>query len=230
MRAQLIQADKNSALARMVASVAHEINNPIQTIKNCIFLLRKDVGPTSEATEILDMAASEATRIGDLVARLREIYRPSKEFVPKPFDVLDVLQSVQSLLQPHLQHHDVQWKLHSANGSFLVNGIADQIKQVFLNICLNAIDAMENKEGEISIEVSAREPSKVCISFTDTGKGILPEDLPYIFEPFYTKKEKGSGLGLSICHEIVKNLNGQITVESQPGQGATFTVWLPTIQ
>jgi PAS domain S-box-containing protein len=225
-RQQLIQAEKNSALARMVASVAHEINNPIQTINNCIYLLREGIHSDSSTDEILEMAASEANRIGDLVSRLRELYKPSREYEPKLFNLIDVLSSVYSLLTPHLQHHNVKWNIKTDTDKALVYGIADQVKQVFINICLNAI-AIESKEGSLTVEVSTRVPSQVSISFKDTGKGISPEDMPHIFEPFYTTKEKGSGLGLSICYEIVNNFNGKITVDSQLGQGTTFTVWLP---
>jgi PAS domain S-box-containing protein len=226
-RLQLIQAEKNSALARMVASIAHEINNPIQTIKNCMFLLKGDVDAESGANDILEMASSEANRIGDLVARLRELYKPSKELSPKPFDVLEVLNNVHSLLMPHLQHHNVSWSIQSDTDCTLVNGIADQLKQVFLNICLNAIDAMEQGEGSLTVDVTTSTPDQVFISFKDSGKGIHPEDMPHIFEPFYTTKEKGTGLGLSICYEIVKNFNGNITVVSQPERGSEFVVRLP---
>jgi signal transduction histidine kinase len=226
-RLQLIQAEKNSALARMVASIAHEINNPIQTIKNCMFLLKGDVEAESGANDILEMASSEANRIGDLVARLRELYKPSKELSPKPFDVLEVLNNVHSLLMPHLQHHNVSWSIQSDTDCTLVNGIADQLKQVFLNICLNAIDAMEQGEGSLTVDVTTSTPDQVFISFKDSGKGIHPEDMPHIFEPFYTTKEKGTGLGLSICYEIVKNFNGNITVVSQPERGSEFVVRLP---
>jgi signal transduction histidine kinase len=92
---------------------------------------------------------------------------------------------------------------------------------------LNAIDAMEPAGGRLTVKVSCPTALQTCISFKDTGKGISAEEMQHIFEPLYTTKEKGTGLGLAISHEIVKNHNGYITVESQPGQGATFSVWLP---
>lgn len=229
MRDQLIQVEKLSALARMVASVAHEINNPLQTIKNCIYLVKGETNPASEKSQILEMAAAEANRIGDLVAQLRELYKPSRAQAPKPFNVVDVLNNVHSLMAPHLQNHHVNWTITSDTDRAIVQGISDQIKQVFLNICLNAVDAIKREDGCLKVDVSTLISGQVGIAIEDNGEGILPEDMPHLFEPFFTTKETGSGLGLSICYEIVKNFNGKITVESQPGLGAKFTVWLPRL-
>jgi PAS domain S-box-containing protein len=227
MRNQLVQAEKLSALARMVASVAHEINNPLQTIKNCIYLVNGETDSGSEMSQIMEMAGSEANRISDLVAKLRELYKPSKDQTPKPFDVLDVLNNVHSLLGPHLQNHHVEWKMTSDTDRVIVDGISNQIKQVLLNLCLNAVDAIKRDEGLIMVELSTLIPGQVRIAIEDNGEGILPEDMPHLFEPFFTTKDAGSGLGLSICYEIVKNFNGNIVVESQPGMGAKFTICLP---
>lgn len=228
MRSQLIQAEKNTALARMVASVAHELNNPIQTIQNCMFLLEEEVISNPAAVDYTKMAVSETQRVARLVAQLRELYRPTKDNAPKSFDILELLDNVGLLLAPHLQNHQVKWYIRSiATEPVFVTGILDQIKQVFLNLCLNAIDAMEPNGGLLEVIVSKPRTDKVCITFKDTGAGIQPENLHHLFEPFFTTKEKGSGLGLSICHEIIRNHNGEITVKSQPGEGSAFSVWLP---
>ncbi|RME49908.1 MAG: hypothetical protein D6796_04100, partial [Caldilineae bacterium] len=115
--------------------------------------------------------------------------------------------------------------------SFLVHGIADQLKQVFLNISLNAIEAMQPGGGTLSVGITSdAENEQLAVTFTDTGPGIASENLSKIFEPLFTTKRSGTGLGLSISYDIVRAHGGQITVESQPGDGTTFTVWLPRLQ
>ena len=194
-----------------------------------MYLLSTSIDRNSQGYEILDMAASEANRIGNLVSRLRDLYRPSRESVRKTVSMMDVLNNVSALLEPHLVQNKVKMEIETCTDRYCVNANADQIKQVFLNISLNAIDAMEPAGGSLSVKVSCPSDSQVCISFKDTGKGMSADEMQHIFEPLYTTKDKGTGLGLAISYEIVSNHSGHITVESQPGQGATFSVWLPIV-
>jgi PAS domain S-box-containing protein len=226
LRTQLIQSEKYAALARLVGSVAHEINNPLQTVKNCLYLIQSTVLP-DETREILDMAGSETQRLGKLVQQLRETYRPTS-LKPVDFNLIEVLTRVYGLLTPQFNQNNVECVQHYTYNHLMLHGIPDQIHQVFLNISLNAIDAMGPAGGKFEIAVfRPKDQKQVCVSFHDTGPGISQENLGKIFEPFFTTKEKGTGLGLAICYEIVKNHGGEITVESQPGHGATFMVWLP---
>lgn len=229
MRRQLVQAEKHSALSRMVASVAHELNNPIQTIQNCLFLTNQDISPDSPIHEYLGMALSETRRVSKLVTQLRELYRPSKSGPMEYLDIIKILAEVKMLLMPHLQHQHVEWEQRYGEEKVLIAGISDQIKQVFLNISLNAIESMQPHGGKISIEILYLD-GNVGISFKDTGPGITPENLGKLFEPFFTTKETGTGLGLSICYDIIQRHSGEITVESQPGEGTTFVVWVPSIE
>ncbi len=215
----------------MVASVAHELNNPIQTIRNCMFLLQQEITKESPTYELLTMAVSEATRISNLVVQLREIYKPPTANTAEPFNIVEALLNVQNLMGTHLHHHKVQWQFDAHVDGVMVNGVADQIKQVFMNVAFNAIEAMDPDGGLLLVDVSIPDQGKeVRIAFTDTGPGIQPKDMPRVFEPFFTTKEKGSGLGLSICYEILKSHDGRMTVESPPGQGATFSIWLPVCE
>jgi len=110
----------------------------------------------------------------------------------------------------------------------LVNGLEDQLKQVFINLSLNAADAMQPGGGTLSVRsVLDSQFNHVGITFSDTGSGILEENMAKLFEPFFTTKAAGLGLGLSICNDIVLHHGGRIAVESVPGHGAAFTVWLP---
>ncbi len=227
IRKQLIQSEKYAALARLVGSVAHELNNPLQTIQNCLYLLKNDL-TADEAAETIEMAISEGKRMGHLAEQLKETYRPSKDTQPTYFDVLEILEKVHVLLSPKLNQNGIDWIVESNQDSILVHGIPDQLKQVFMNICLNAIEAIGEKRGQICVGVSLPKSNhRVCIAIQDTGPGIAKKDLPRIFEPFYTTKVKGTGLGLAICYEIIKDYEGEIRAESEPGQGATFKIFIP---
>jgi PAS domain S-box-containing protein len=226
LRNQLIQSEKFAALARLVGSVAHEINNPLQNVKNCLFLLRTETEPENCA-EIIDMATAETKRMAELVVQLRQTYRPSNP-QPVDFNLADVLARVSALLGPQFKQNNVAWQVDSPPDCIILHGIPDQIQQVFINICLNAVEAMGPRGGRLDLSISLPMGQKaVYLSFHDTGPGIPQQHLSQIFEPFFTTKDKGTGLGLAICYEIIKSHGGEIAVDSQPGKGATFTVSLP---
>ena len=228
LRKQLIQAEKNLALNRMVASVAHEINNPIQTIINCLYILRNALPDDGAEREALNMATSETRRISRLVQQLRDLYRPDTDRALRPLKLQTILDDVHRLIKPHLQHHHIHWEKAEFPEDITINGVSDQIKQVFLNLSLNAVDAMDPEGGTITLgAVIDHATSQVGVSLTDTGPGVMVENIDRIFEPFFTTKSTGTGLGLAITFDIVQRHGGHITVESPPGAGATFTVWLP---
>lgn len=230
MRLQLVMAEKQTALGRMMASVSHELNNPIQTIKNCLYLTQQDTESDSPIQEYLEMALSETQRVSDLVTQLRDIYRPSKGAEMSILDLMVLIDEVHSLLTPHLQHQNVVWVQTSEMETGFVNGIADQLKQVLLNLGLNAIEAMEPAGGELKVSISSPDIiGQMRVAFEDSGPGIPEEHLDLIFEPFFTTKSAGTGLGLSICYDIVREHGGLLEVENKPGSGAVFTVRLPVV-
>lgn len=230
MRLQLIQAEKHTALSRMMASVAHEINNPVQTIKNCLFLTTMALPADSPLSEYLSMASTETDRIVRLVTNLRDIYHPAKNEPKQPLNLSKVVAEVHALLEPHLANQKVAWQQLESEDEFWVEASLDQLKQVFLNISLNAIDAMQPGGGKIFVSMAAsQERDQVALVFKDTGPGIPAEALLRVFEPFFTTKDIGTGLGLAICYEIIQRHGGSISVQSQPGQGAAFTILLPLI-
>jgi len=228
IRMQLVQTEKHGAIGRMIASIAHELNNPIQTIQNCLYIIHQEFTPDSPAQEFFEMAFVEIERIATLVSQLREIYRPQMNEELKSIDLGKILKEVNSLLMPHLQHENVIWSNTGVSAPIKIRGVPDQIKQVFINLALNAIEAMQPHGGRLLIDMSVPKNSNMAlVSIQDNGPGIPAENLSRVFEPFFSTKETGMGLGLSICYDIVKKLDGDMTVESQPGQGTVFSVWLP---
>lgn len=227
---QLIQAEKHAAIGRMVGSVTHEINNPLQTIKNCLYLIQQDTESDSANAEPLEMALSETQRLSNIVGQLRQLYRPQAIQAKQPHDLLEIIEEVHSLITPHLNNSQVIWQTTTGLKSRYINCVRDQMIEVFLNICMNAIEAMQPAGGILSVNmIRAEDKHQVGIVISDSGLGIKPEILPRIFEPFITTKESGLGLGLSICYGIIQKHDGQITVESQPGQGTSFSIWLPLV-
>jgi C4-dicarboxylate-specific signal transduction histidine kinase len=228
MRSQLVQADKLAALGKMVSVIAHEINNPIQTVKNAFYLLEDQITPGGPAVEYLKMASTEANRIADLVAQLRGTYTSGSKAIVL-VNVLDLLAEVRDLLVPQLKKNQVEWCQVDGLQSHMVLAVRNNLKQVFLNLCLNALEAMEAEQtGKLTVCLRASpDGRRMGVDFHNTGPLIGDEALPLIFDPFFTTKKKGTGLGLSISYDIIRQHRGEILVESTPGKGVTFTVWLP---
>jgi len=230
MRDQLVHADKLAALGKMVTVIAHEINNPIQTVKNTFYLLEDQIIPGSPAVEYLKMASAEADRISDLVAQLRGTYAPGSKAIAR-VNVMALLVEVHDLLAPQLKKQQVEWCQADGLQPYTVLAVRNNIKQVFINLCLNAMEAMEaDQKGKLTVGLRASpDGQSVGVDFHNTGPPISDESLPLIFEPFFTTKRNGSGLGLSISYDIIRQHQGEILVESVPGKGVTFTVWLPLV-
>lgn len=229
MHEQLVQSEKLAAMGRMLASITHEINNPLQTIKNSLYLIRADIDPDDPVWEYLEIASAETKRISNLVGQLREIYRPSISRNESSFNLISVVSEVQGLLQGQLATGKVEWVLDPPQkGQWETKGDKDQIKQVFINICTNAIEAMQPEGGrlELVFKQGAPESNEVGVLVRDSGPGIPLEYTNRLFEPFQTTKVKGSGLGLAISYEIIQRHNGRLTA-SNYDQGAEFAVWLP---
>ena len=228
MRNQLVHADKLAALGKMVTVIAHEINNPIQTVKNTFYLLEDQIIPGSPAVEYLKMGSTEADRISDLVAQLRGTYAPGTKATVR-VNVLPLLIEVHDLLAPQLKKQQVEWCQEDGRRPYTVFAVRNNLKQVFINLCLNAMEAMEaDRGGKLTVNLRASQDGvRVGVDLHNTGPLITEEALPFIFDPFFTTKRSGTGLGLSISYDIIRQHQGEILVESTPGKGVTFTVWLP---
>ncbi|MDR3573682.1 MAG: GAF domain-containing protein [Anaerolineaceae bacterium] len=226
-RRQLVQAEKLSSLGRIVASVAHELNNPLQAIHNLIYLVTKEEKLSAQAQNDLQTALEEANRMAELISRLKDIYHPmiQEQFQLETINTL--ISEVQKLIDTHLRHNNIEFEFNEGASLPLIPMIRDQIKQVILNICLNAVETMPDG-GHLAITTaSVASTHQVLLTIQDSGPGIPENVLPNIFDPFVTTKEGGTGLGLAITYDIVQRHAGKIEVESSLGQGSKFKVWLP---
>jgi signal transduction histidine kinase len=229
-RTQLVQSEKLAALGRIVASVAHELNNPLQAIQNALYLIRVSDQLDEQSQDDLKVALSEASRMADLISRLRETYRPATKEEFHFESINTIFNEVQKLINTHLAHNNVTYQFDPDPNLPLIPVIRDQIKQVVLNMCLNGVEAMPDG-GTLTLSTHyASKKRQVNFKICDTGAGIPEDVLPYIFDPFVTTKEIGTGLGLAITYDIIRRHNGRIEVDSEKGKGTVFTVWLPLQQ
>jgi PAS domain S-box-containing protein len=222
----LIEAERLTALGRMGASLAHEINNPLQSVIGCLGLAMEAQQDGEDSSHLMDVALEELNRASKIVQRMRDISRPGNE-EKELGRVGEVVDTVVAVTRKQAQNHGVEVIWDGEGELPPVPMARDRIQQVFLNLVLNGIQAMP-EGGELRIEArKTAEPPGVAVSFTDTGIGIPPEELEKLFEAFHSRKEQGLGLGLYVSRNIVQQHGGRIEVESEVGEGTTFTVWLP---
>jgi signal transduction histidine kinase/DNA-binding response OmpR family regulator len=222
-QAQLVQSEKLVTAGRLAASLAHEINNPLQAIHSCLQLaLNFTLSPTQQ-TEYLAMANEEVERVIDIVTRVFEFARPSGG-KPEPVNVNGVVSQVMNLAHKYIAQTNLTVRQKLTADLPLVQIVPNQVAQVCLNIILNAIDAACGA-GELLITTKA-DAQWVKISFEDNGCGMSPEELKQIFEPFYSGRDR-TGLGLTVGYAIMEQHGGYIEAQSQLGQGSLFTLYLP---
>ncbi|MEP7189393.1 MAG: ATP-binding protein, partial [Roseiflexaceae bacterium] len=198
--------------------------------RNSLYLVEQDLPPGAPQRQFLEIAQGELGRIARIITRMRDFYRPTRAEL-EPTTINDVLMATLDLVQTHLRHGQVGVTTDLAADLPQVTAHTDQIRQVFLNLMLNACDAMPNG-GTLRLTSHARsagadQPAEIVVQIADTGVGIAPEHHAHLFEPFYTTKAQGTGLGLAISAHIITQHGGQIDVASEVGVGTTFTVRLP---
>ncbi|MGH7272482.1 MAG: PAS domain S-box protein, partial [Polyangiaceae bacterium] len=237
LEARLVQADRLAAIGTMAAGVAHEINNPLAYVMlNLEWIAKKlpealgDPGTAESLAEMLREAHRGTERVAAIVRELRTFARADGE-TRHPIDLAVAVQSAVKIAGHELRHRAKVTSSFSPVGPVLANEAG--LEQVVLNLLLNASHAMPESHAttnEVRITVRPEGEGRALIEVSDNGEGIDPATLPRIFDPFFSTKPRGvgMGLGLSICHGIVTALGGQITVRSVPGDGTTFRVVLPT--
>jgi signal transduction histidine kinase len=229
---QLRRADRLSALGQLSAGLAHEIRNPLGAIKGAVEILQEDYRAGHPKAEFYAILLKEVERLNDVLTNFLSFARPATPHFA-PVDVRGVLAALEGLISGQARGHRVQIFTSFHAGPSRVMADESLLKQAFLNIMLNAVEAMpEGGDLAISTRLSPRSgdgdrPECIEVVFDDTGPGIREEDLGRIFDPFFTSKKDGTGLGLAITHRIIENHHGAIQVVSQQGKGTTFVVTLP---
>jgi PAS domain S-box-containing protein len=223
---RLVQADKLSSIGLLAAGVAHEVNTPLAVISTYAQMLAKQVSGDEQKSKLLEKIAKQTFRASEIVNSLLNFSRTSPaDFVE--LDLNKIIKETVTLIEHQLQKARVEVKLNLEAGLPPVRGNQGKLQQVFLNLFLNARDAMEH--GGILAVSTHSEDSVARVDVADTGQGIAPEHLARIYDPFFTTKaaRKGTGLGLSVSYGIVQEHGGAIEVQSQPGAGTRFHLDFP---
>ena len=231
LQQQLVHAEKLASIGTLVSGVAHEINNPLTVVRLLTeLMLQQDL--TLEMQRDLQVVHQQANRAVEIVQNFLSFARrnpPERGYI----SVNDVVNQALSLRTFGLRVNNMELEIDLQPDLPLTIGDAKQLQQVFMNLILNAEQAMAQAHGHRTLRVTTQQIGEgINIVFTDDGPGIPPENLSRIFDPFFTTKKswEGTGLGLSICYGIIQAHNGQITVNSEEGHGATFTVEIPLIK
>jgi two-component system sensor histidine kinase PilS (NtrC family) len=233
MEAQMRHADRLAAIGRLAAGLAHEVRNPIASIRGSVEVLRQNLKPQGADRRLMDIVLRESDRLDNTIAEFLEFSRP-RQLQSALTDVTQMIDEVLLLLG---QQAGAQVRIVKEYPDGTVKAYMDaaQIRQALWNLCRNACDAMA--QGG-TLRVAARlgrgappeQRTHVVIAVEDTGPGISAQHLPHIFEPFYTTKPDGTGLGLAIVHRIIEDHDGEIRVETAAGGGARFVVALPSLE
>lgn len=223
-RDKLIQAERLATAGKMSASFAHEIRNPLSSMRMLSQMLIQKPETSTEQRQSLQYILEEIERIDNIVKGLMDFARPATLNLEQQ-PLAPALQSVLALMEANLTHHQIQLVPELAPDLPDFQFDSDKIKQAFMNVVLNAMEAMP-QGGTLTVSTFKQEDA-VCIKVTDTGIGISAEDIEHLFEPFFTRKEKGTGLGLANVKRILEEHGGTVEIESTHDEGTTVSMWLP---
>ncbi len=236
---EIIRAEKLASVGRLAAGIAHEIGNPIGIVLGYLDLLKQDDLDSSERESFAQRSEQEIQRINTIIRQLLDLARPKTQ-ARTMVSLHNVIEAVVDVMDHQPMMADIELTKQLLAEQDTVKANEDQLHQVFLNLLLNAVDAIREsdsaEDGRIIIRTSVDDRSDesdgeawLTIQFQDNGKGIDADQVETIFDPFYTTKEpgKGTGLGLAVSYMIIEEINGTITASSNPGHGTTMTIALP---
>ena len=229
---QTLESERLNALTLLAAGVAHEIGNPLNSLHIHLQLMERQAhkldGPArAELQESIDIARSEVSRLDSIVTQFLRAIRPSKPQL-HPENVNAIVDEAVRFFAPEIHDRDVVVEQELRSDLPLLQLDRDQMKQAFYNVIKNSFEAMKRR-GILRIRTDM-DDTHVLISFTDTGGGMSPESLSRVFEPYFTTKSSGTGLGLLIVRRIVREHGGELSIESSEGKGLTLTIRLPYIE
>jgi two-component system sensor histidine kinase HydH len=226
LRREVARSQRLASVGRLAAGVAHEIRNPLSSIKGFATYFKERYPDRPDDQQTADIMIQEVDRLNRVVGQLLEFARPIS-IKRQPISLQTLLKDSIRLIEDRAAEKNISILTRNDAGIDAVWGDPDRINQILLNLYLNAIDSMQNG-GELRVQLSSEGDSQeICIKVSDTGCGINPEHLSKVFDPYFTTKSTGTGLGLAIAHNIVETMDGRIKVESHKKRGTTFTVTLP---
>lgn len=223
----IIKTERIAAMGKVTAQIHHELNKPLGNLKDCLEIIQAGIKERSEIGKYIQLAISEVERMGKLNTELRDFYRPHKKEMVE-VEIHNIMDEMLNLSKKHLMVNKIRLNKQYAERIPKILGYPEELKQVFLNMIINAIDAMPNS-GELTILTNMPLTDTLEIYIKDTGCGISKENMDKLFQPFFTTKDetRGSGLGLYASKQIIEHHGGRIKVQSEVGQGSTFIISLP---
>jgi two-component system sensor histidine kinase PilS (NtrC family) len=225
MSEEIKKKEKLAAVGELSANIAHEIRNPLASLKSSMEMLRESSVSAEKRERLMDIALAEMDRLNTIITDFLEYSKPRAP-VMKAFDLNDVLAETLDMLS-NRGAPGVSFR-REFNGPLRIKADSQKLQQVFWNLGINALDAMPDG-GALSVGTAVQDGTVVII-FRDTGEGIKKGDVGKVFFPFYTTKSNGTGLGLSIAYRIVEDHGGHIAVDSTPGEGTEFRIFLPEVR
>lgn len=223
-QAALLRAEKMAAAGRLTASIAHEVNNPLQSVQNCLHLAGREDVPAEKRKEYFDLARNELDRLMKTMQRMLDFYRPGAVKVEQ-VDVLELLSHVLSLTSQQLSQRHIEISSDLPESMPMIYAVSSQIQQIFFNLILNSFDAMP-AGGELKISAHAVD-NGIEVIFHDSGPGIPERRRNNVFEPFFSTKDGGTGLGLTVSYNIVTAHGGTLDLLAEREPGACFRLFLP---
>jgi len=223
---QLVRSQRMESIGTLAAGIAHEVGNPLTAISSLVQVIQR-TSNEEFSKEKLELINSQVNRIARIIRELVDFARPTTHVV-KPTDLNKVIREALNIVQYGKKVKNINFSLHLEDHLPIISVVPDQVVQVFINIFMNAVDALEGKTGTITTH-SRKTDKGIEVTVRDTGKGIEPTEVDKIFAPFYTTKPtgQGTGLGLWVSYGIVKSFGGNIFVESSLAHGSMFTIMFP---